>query len=260
VAVASTQNVLGVAAVFSTVTAMLQASNTRETREAAREIKFLVTPALAADILEWSRPRLAADPHASGESGDEYRTTTLYYDTDAFAVYDRVGSYGRSKYRIRRYGAADVVFLERKLRSSGMLNKRRTAVPLGDLRCLDAPEADAAWAGHWFRRRLETRTLNPVCRVSYRRHARVGLATYGPMRLTLDDQIVALPTQDLSFGPGSGVPVLTTHTIVEMKYRVELPAVLKHLVEVFTLEATSVSKYRLSVDALSLTTEGAASA
>jgi hypothetical protein len=239
---------------------MLQASNTRKTREATREIKFLVAPVLAADILDWSRTRLTADPYASGPSGDEYRTTTLYYDTSAFAVYDRLGSYGRSKYRIRRYGAAGVVFLERKLRTAGLLNKRRTVVPVEQLGCLETPTADSTWAGHWFRRRLEARGLYPVCRVSYRRHARVGMGTCGPIRLTLDDQILALPMQRLSFAPQPSVPVLTTHTIVEMKYRSELPAVLRHLVEVFKLEPASVSKYRLSVRALSLTAESAANA
>src|SRR6187549_3939945 len=108
---------------------MLQGFNTRETREAAREVKFLVTPDLAERILEWSRSRLAPDPHASGASGDEYQTTSLYFDTNAFAVYHRQGSFKRSKYRIRRYGSSDMVFLERKLRTSTMLSKRRTTVP-----------------------------------------------------------------------------------------------------------------------------------
>jgi len=86
------------------------------------------------------------------------------------------------------------------------------------------------------------------------------MATYGPMRLTLDDQIVALPMEALSFAPDSGIPVLASHTILEMKYRVELPAVLRHLVEVFGLNPSPVSKYRLSADALALTAERAASA
>jgi hypothetical protein len=237
---------------------MLQASSTRETREAAREIKFLVAPTLAAEILDWSRTRLAADPFAAGDHGDEYRISSLYYDTDAFAVYHRRGSQGRAKYRIRRYGAADVVFLERKLRTSGMLNKRRTLVPIDELACLEAAPANPAWAGRWFRRRVEARKLSPVCQVSYRRHALVGEGTHGPLRLTLDDHIVARPVTALTFAPGPAVPVLATHTILEMKYRQALPAVLRHMVEAFGLETTAVSKYRLSADALSLVTKRAA--
>lgn len=229
---------------------MLQATSTRETRDSAREVKFLVSPDVAAAILEWSRSRLAADPYSGGESGDEYLTTSLYFDTDDFAVYRRRGSYKRSKLRIRRYGTADVVFLERKLRTARILCKRRTTVPIDDLRRLTSGTFDKTWGGHWFEKRVEARSLHPVCQVSYRRHARVGTGLYGPMRLTFDDQITALPCDDFRFSSETGVPVLTTQSIVEMKYRIEPPAVLKHLIEEFKLEPAGVSKYRMSMDAL----------
>jgi hypothetical protein len=229
---------------------MLQASSTRETREAAREVKFLVTPSVAAAVLEWARPRLAPDPYANGEAGDEYHTTSLYFDTDALAVYHRRGSFKRSKYRIRRYGTADVVFLERKLRTSHMLTKRRTTVPIDDLTCLAEHRLDPAWAGYWFSQRIEARRLSPVCQVAYHRHARVGIGPYGPLRLTFDDQIVAQPAVGFSFQPHGGIAVLQTHSIIEMKYRVDMPAVLRQLVEKFALEPASVSKYRLSIEAL----------
>jgi len=229
---------------------MLQATSTRETRDSAREVKFLVTPEVAAAILEWSRSRLAADPYASGESGDEYLTTSLYFDTDDFAVYRRRGSYKRSKLRIRRYGTADVVFLERKLRTARLLSKRRTTVPLDDLPRLASGSFDATWGGHWFEKRVAARKLHPVCQVAYRRHARVGTGLYGPMRLTFDDCIVALPCDDFTFSPEAGLPVLSMHAIVEMKYRVEPPAVLRHLIEEFKLEPAGVSKYRLAMDTL----------
>lgn len=229
---------------------MLQASNTRETREAAREVKFLVTPAVAEQVLEWSRSRLAPDPYATGASGDEYRTTSLYFDTSAFAVYHRQGSFKRSKYRIRRYGSADVVFLERKLRTSTMLSKRRTTVPIEALPQLSEPGPSPHWAGHWFKQRIEARQLAPVCQVSYHRHARVGSGQYGPMRLTFDNEVRVQPCYGLQFDPPAGVPVLETHAIIEMKYRAVLPAVLRHLVEEFSLQACAVSKYRLSLEAL----------
>jgi hypothetical protein len=229
---------------------MLQAFNTRETREAAREVKFLVTPDLAERILEWSRSRLAPDPHASGASGDEYQTTSLYFDTGAFAVYHRQGSFKRSKYRIRRYGSSDMVFLERKLRTSTMLSKRRTTVPIADLQQLTEAGLDTSWAGRWFEQRIAARQLAPVSQVSYHRHARVGSGLYGPMRLTFDDKVKVQPCYGLQFDPPAGVPVLETHTIIEMKYRAELPAVLRRLIEEFALQASPVSKYRLSLDAL----------
>jgi hypothetical protein len=229
---------------------MLQGTSTSETREAAREIKFVVAPDLAARMLEWSRSRLAPDPYAGGESGDEYRTTTLYFDTAEFAVYHRRGSYKRSKYRVRRYGVADLVFLERKLRTAKLLSKRRTTIPLADLPLVSSPNVPETWAGYWFAQRVAARQVAPVCQVAYHRHARVGAGPYGPMRLTFDDGIVVQPCSSLEFSPAGGHAVLPDHTIVEMKFRLEMPAVLKHLVEEFRLQPTSVSKYRLSLEAL----------
>ena len=69
----------------------------------------------------------------AGPHGDEYRITSLYFDTAAFDVLHARGSFGRSKYRVRRYGASEVVYLERKLRKPGLLHKRRTPTPLTDV-------------------------------------------------------------------------------------------------------------------------------
>src|ERR1044071_4237055 len=98
----------------------------RENRPFASEIKFAVNPRLGESIREWARVRLAPDPNASGEGGDGYRITSLYFDTRQFDVFHRRGSYGRSKYRIRRYGSSAVGFLERKLKTRGLVSKRRT--------------------------------------------------------------------------------------------------------------------------------------
>lgn len=229
---------------------MLQGISTTETREAAREVKFLVAPDLAASMLDWARARLPADPHGGGDAGDEYATTTVYFDTPALAVYHRQGSYRRSKYRVRRYGASDVAFLERKLRTARLLNKRRTIVPLDDLHRAGERPIDPLWAGAWFAQRLDARHLTPVCQVAYRRHALVQAAPWGQARLTFDAEIVAQPARGLRFDPQSGVPVSPDVTIVEMKYRVQVPAVFKALVEIFSLRPCAVSKYRRSIEAL----------
>src|SRR5262245_46130842 len=149
-------------------------TETRETRNFASEVKFLMDMALADAIRTWARERIGADPHGSGAAGDEYQTTSVYFDTDAFDVAQRNGSFGRSKYRIRRYGQSDLVFLERKLRTSRFLTKRRSIVALDDLDLLNA-ETASDWAGHWFQRRLSARSLRPVAQVSYLRTARVAM-------------------------------------------------------------------------------------
>jgi hypothetical protein len=229
---------------------MLQAVSTRETRDGAREIKYLVTPQLAGEILAWARPKLAADPYAGGASGDEYLTTTLYFDTDDFKVYQRRGSYRRSKYRIRRYGSSDVAFLERKLRTSMLLSKRRTSIPMADLARFDALVGRPDWPGYWFAQRIEMRRLAPVSQVSYHRHAMVGAGPFGPMRLTFDNEITAQPCTHFGFDSPAGVAVLPEATIIEMKYCVKMPALFADLVSTFNLAPAAVSKYRVSLEAL----------
>ena len=95
---------------------MSPSTDSRENREFAAELKFLVSPALAGQIGGWVLGRLQPDPHAGGGTGGAYRITSLYFDSPPFDVFHRRGSYGRAKYRIRRYGASETVFLELKFR------------------------------------------------------------------------------------------------------------------------------------------------
>ena len=228
---------------------MLQGTHSRETRDGAREVKFLVSADRTAGILDWARSRLSPDPHAGGPTGDEYRTSTVYFDTAELAVFNRQGSYGRSKYRIRRYGTSEVAFLERKLRTNGKLSKRRTVIGATDLHGL-VSSAHPGEPYRWFVDRLAARRLSPICQVSYRRRALVGLGPYGPMRLTFDDEIKAQPNVTTLFAPDGGRPVGTAHVIIEMKFCLEIPTVLKHLVEEFGLSPAPISKYRLALGEL----------
>jgi len=229
---------------------MLQGSGVREARHSAREVKFLIERDTADELVTWARARLDPDPHATGEFGDEYRTTSLYFDTDALDVYHRRGSFQRCKYRIRRYGSSSLVFLERKVRTKDMLTKRRTTVGLDGLVHLRSAERDPRWSGYWFQQRLDVRRLRPTCQVAYRRIARVGLTAHGPMRLTFDREIVARRADGLAFLPDGGVHVLETQVVLEMKFRIEPPAVFRQLTEEFGLEPRPVSKYRLSLETL----------
>src|SRR5262245_21781384 len=112
---------------------MSPSTNTRESREQASEFKFLVEPGLADQIRDWARSQLVSDPHGNGLCGDSYRITSLYFDTQQWDVFNKNGSYKRSKYRIRKYGNSDVVFLERKLRRRGIISKRRSVVEIDQL-------------------------------------------------------------------------------------------------------------------------------
>ena len=228
--------------------------HTREQRAFAAELKFLVAPDLGDAIRDWARVHLSADPHGTGDHHDAYTTTSLYTDTSAQDVYRKAGSYGRSKYRIRRYGVSDVAFLERKLRTRSLLSKRRTPVPVFEVpRLLESPEALEGWNGAWFARRVAARHLAPVCQVSYDRVARVTQTPYGLARLTVDSGLRARVNTTWGFSDGSLTAVLDARCIVEMKFLVAMPAVFKRALMEFGLEPMTVSKYRLSVEGLGLT-------
>jgi hypothetical protein len=225
---------------------------THENRAGAWEIKFLIKPAFAEQIRDWARAHLMPDPNAQGAHDDTYRITSLYFDTDQFDVFRRRGSYGRGKYRIRRYGQSDQAFLERKLRTRRQLTKRRSIAELGDLERLAEPEARPDWTGYWFHRRLLVRRLGPVCQVSYERTARVAMTQYGPIRLTLDEDLRARPAGGIWFSAPGGKTICADQLILELKFRCAMPALFKRLVEEFALNSQPLSKYRLAVVALNL--------
>jgi hypothetical protein len=224
--------------------------HTREMRASAAEIKFLIDPSIAPRILEWARRQMLPDPHGAGPAGDEYATSSLYFDTSGFDVFHRRASYARAKYRVRRYGNGDRVFLERKLRKPGLLIKRRTVASLALLDRLHEGAADGGWPGEWFRRRLHVRGLGPVCQISYQRIARTIDAGHGPARLTLDSDLRAQPVSEARFAAAAGMPVLPDRLVLELKYRVQLPAIFRQLIEEFALRTATASKYRLGMAAL----------
>lgn len=231
-------------------------SHSRDVRVHASEVKFLVHSEAAERIRAWARTNLSADPHGSGAYGDEYRTTSLYFDTVDYDVFHRRGSFGRGKYRIRRYGDDETIFLERKMRQATVLAKRRTRTPLEMLGCLVQPSTDVAWPGSWFHRRLSVRRLRPICQVTYQRMARTFVRDGEMMRLTLDADLRARILGELRFRRAAGVPVLSTlpgvnvDAILELKFTGPAPALFRQLVEELGLNPQAASKYRMAASAV----------
>jgi hypothetical protein len=222
----------------------------RETRHAAREIKFVTDAALRPSIVQWAREHFGPDGHGAGIQADEYSTATLYLETPEFHVYRRCGSYGRSKYRIRRYGESDLVFIERKFRTSRLLAKRRTLIPLAELQRLHTALPDASWQGYWFHRRMRLRRIEPLIQLSYDRVARVGTSETGPVRMTIDTNLHVLPMRDLAFLPGAGQPFLQGSCIVEVKFRARLPAIVRQFAGDLGLGVQKISKFRAALRSL----------
>src|SRR5262249_46105605 len=181
-------------------------------------VKLVRAEAQAAEAGRFLRPSLAADPHADPTLGGAYRVTSVYFDTAAFDVYRRSENYRRRKYRVRRYGMSPTAFLERKSKSDTEVQKRRTAVPLGDLVGLDGAAPDE-WSGAWFVKQLRDRGLRPVCRVSYSRVALVGSCPEGPIRVTFDRAARGLGTRGPVPEPvADGSPLLCDEVIAEFKF------------------------------------------
>jgi hypothetical protein len=231
-------------------------TETRETRAFVQEMKFLIAPEQAAAIREWARARMAADPNAGGDGGDQYRVTSLYLDTEDLAVYERRGSYGRSKFRVRRYGESEWIYLERKLKTRNRVGKQRSFVPAAEVAWLASETTGKGWAGHWFHERVLLRELRPVCQISYLRTARMAMSGTGPVRLTLDEDVTATPVDGYAFVPAEGGTVLTPERrILELKYRLEVPGLFKELMQEFGLSPQPSSKYRMAVEGLELRKE-----
>jgi hypothetical protein len=226
--------------------------DTREARASATETKFVLDASIGAQVREWARARLNADPHGSGPFDDEYHTSSLYFDTAHLDVFHRRGSFGRAKFRIRRYSGADYAFIERKMRRPNLLVKRRTQVALALVAEIERGELRKDSPAKWFYERLQVRRLSPACLLSYHRTARGIMTTHGLARLTVDDDLHVIPADDFSLPePGAaGAPILPGQIILELKYRSPLPDIFQELVSTFNLQRQTASKYRLGMLAL----------
>ena len=223
----------------------------------AFELKFLLTESQAHEVETWAGRRLALDPHADAARGNAYRIGSLYLDTPAWDVFHRRGPHKRRKWRLRRYAAAPGLFLERKSKSGDRVSKRRTPIPDADLDRLRQPAPEPSWAGHWFHHRILLRQLRPACRICYDRTAFVGTSLEGPLRLTLDRDIRCAPADGWVMGDfEEGLSLLREQAILELKFRIALPALFKRLMHEMGLNPSPVSKYRLGIQLWGLADAG----
>jgi hypothetical protein len=211
------------------------------------ETKFLIPLEKAAAVLDWARREMDGDPHGNGEHRDEYLVQSIYLDTPEWHVFRKIGSYGRAKYRIRRYSDENWLFLERKLKRGGIVRKRRTTIELDEL-----PKFQTHVNGLWYDRRLELRQLKPACYIQYHRVARQKMTSEGLLRLTLDRALEFNTEVAPWFWPGrGGKPFMADRAILELKYpqNPALPALAKQIVAEFNLNPGPASKYRMALRA-----------
>lgn len=224
----------------------------------AFELKFLLGAAQARAVEELARTQLAPDPHGDPARDGAYQTTSLYCDTEQLDVFHRRGPFRRHKHRIRRYGEADRIFLERKSKWGDRVRKVRSVVPATELPLLGATEAAAEWPGHWFHEQLRQRALRPVCAITYERVALVGMGADGPVRVTFDRAVRGTwaDVWALDGAVDGGLSLLDGLVIVEFKYRAALPTLCKEIVQELRLTPSVVSKYRTFVRATGRVADG----
>ena len=211
------------------------------------ETKFLIPLDQAVAILTWARREMEADPHGNGQHQDEYLVQSLYLDTPEFHVFRKIGSYGRAKYRIRRYSDENWIFLERKMKRAGIVRKRRTTISLDEL-----PVFQKHPQGLWYDQRLSLRKLKPMCYIQYHRVARQKMTSDGLLRLTMDRALYFNTDVAPWIWPGrGGAQFLADQAILELKYPQSpaLPALAKQIVTEFKLTAGPASKYRMALRA-----------
>ncbi len=219
----------------------------------ASELKFVVPVALADEIRAWARLNMEADPHGTGEHGDLYNISSIYLDTENYDVLQRNGSFGRSKYRIRRYESGTGLYLERKIKNRGLVSKKRLKVELEALPLLSKEEAVETDATYWFHRRILARQLRPVCQIAYERTARMAKTPTGLIRLTLDEHVATAPVSGFAFPTtGQPEPLPVGGLILELKFRQQTPKLFAECMERFHLVRQSASKYRLACAKLGL--------
>jgi hypothetical protein len=214
----------------------------------AFELKFELAGADVLRMKAWAGRHLRPDPH--GEGDGSYRVTSVYCDTPEFDVFHRSAGYRGSKLRLRRYGGAPLVFLERKFRRGDRVRKRRVEVDPGELSRLSegADRAQPDWQAAWFLQHALKKRVAPLCRVGYRRTAFFGVSGLQAVRLTIDEQLVGAPTRGWGADPlEEGLELMPDRALLELKFHDAMPELFRRLLPELPLQTAGASKYRRCV-------------
>ncbi|MBL8048356.1 MAG: polyphosphate polymerase domain-containing protein [Chthonomonas sp.] len=208
---------------------------------AAHEVKFRLTPEQALAATAWAAEKMVADPHGH----PQYETTTLYLDTPDLKTFRREPGFRQTKYRIRRYGAEEMLYLERKTKQGTRVQKVRESLALANLECLTDPcETELAFA-----HAVRAKGLVPQMLGRYERRAFSGISSSGSTRLTLDRNIQVAASTSYSFEAPAQWEALP-ELVMELKFVDGLPAQFRVLLAELGLNQTTFSKFRQGLRAL----------
>lgn len=212
----------------------------------AKEIKFSVTQHQAEAVLNWAASRMELDINSRSSDGS-YKISTLYLDTPSLDVYNKSKGYRISKYRVRRYGSSDLIFLEQKRKRGCQVTKKRVQANQELLCALASIEEIQFEPTKWFIDAAKRLNLGPATLVSYTRTAFNALVGGEALRLTLDREIVTRPCSDWKVEPvNQGLEVSPDRWVLEIKFPDLLPHFFQALLIEHKLVQAGFSKYRTS--------------
>lgn len=200
------------------------------------------------------------DPFVEHTERHRYFVRSLYFDDPLYTCFNNKvdGVKTRAKFRIRTYTdipAADVMqFLEIKGRYNQFVFKRRMPISTIEgpvcqhiLNLKETDKVSEQFTFEYYRRKLA-----PVALVDYWR--RPYFSKYDPdFRLTFDEQLTA--TQAVSLEPKASDRkrrILPGHTVMEVKFKRQIPAWFHRLVESYELRSRPCSKICKAMEALGL--------
>lgn len=223
----------------------------------AFELKFELALNEVLRVKDWARNHLNPDPH--GDDGC-YRVTSVYCDTPELDVFYRAQGYRKSKLRLRRYGMAPFVFLERKVRNGDKVRKRRIEIAPEELTNLSSYMSGtippAGWEAGWFLDKALKKRLAPVCRVGYDRTAFYGTASGQGVRLTIDESLIGASVNGWEAQPLlEGIELLPGRALLELKFQDSIPELFRKLLPELPTQPARVSKFRRCVQMCGLVTE-----
>lgn len=212
---------------------------TTKTRFRRHELKALLDEEGLLLAAAFAAERLGPDAFAGSDAG--YRLATLYLDTEGYRVHRRLLDGSGTKYRIRRYGDEDLLYLERKVRRGTLVRKRRSAVPGAALEDVLGGRIEGDGWPATFCRSIRDFGLRPSLLLCYRRFAWLGPRG---SRLTLDQGVTAHYGEHIRGVRmnGGGVAV-TGATVLELKFDSEIPGVFKELLDLLARRPGGFSKY-----------------
>ena len=133
------------------------------------------------------RGRLSLDPYARSESRRRIPDTSLYTDTPEFEVFRRVGEFGNTKFRVRRYGSVGPCLSGTEGQDTATRSTRHGCRYQWRTWLFSRViEDNVRVRASGFTPKSRSRRLAPVCRITYDRIAYLGLAEGGAVRVTFD--------------------------------------------------------------------------